>query len=326
MLPDFSLFPDSASTFAGPVDRLFFFILSVTLFFSILIAVLLVYFALRYRRRSEEFVPKPIIGAPRLESAWLVFLFILFIGIFFWGTSVYFTMARPPDDTMDVYVVGNQWMWKVQHPSGATEIDGLHIPVGQSIKLIMTSEDVIHDFYIPAFRVKQDVLPGRHTTMWFQATKPGRYHLFCAEYCGTDHSRMGGWVEVMEQSGYEEWLGRKANFSMAQRGRQLFLKHQCITCHSATSQAKAPILENLFGKKVTLQGGRTVEANEDYIARSIREPKADIVDGYRPIMPTYAPAQLDDMELQQLVAFIKALKTGQTPTRNEETPAPENKD
>jgi cytochrome c oxidase subunit 2 len=137
---------------------------------------------------------------------------------------------------------------------------------------------------------------------------------------------MGGWVEVMEQSGYEEWLGRKANFSMAQRGRQLFLKHQCITCHSATSQAKAPILENLLGKKVTLQGGRTVEANEDYIARSIREPKADIVDGYRPIMPTYAPAQLDDMELQQLVAFIKALKTGQTPTRNEETPAPENKD
>ncbi len=326
MRTDFSLFPDSASTFAGPVDGLFFFILFVTLFFSVLIAILLVYFAIRYRRRSETEIPKPIISAPRMESAWLVFLFALFIGIFFWGASVYFNMARPPDDAMEVYVVGKQWMWKVQHPDGATELNELHIPVGQPVKLVMTSEDVIHDFYIPAFRTKQDVVPGRYSYLWFQATKPGRYHLFCAEYCGTDHSRMGGEVVAMERSDYEQWLARKANFSMAERGRQLFLKHQCITCHSGTSQAKAPVLENLFGKKVTLQGGRTVEANEDYIARSIRDPKADIVDGYRPIMPAYAPEQLDDQELQQLIAFIKALKTGQTPTRNEETPAPEDKD
>ena len=326
MRTDFSLFPDSASTFAGPVDGLFFFILFVTLFFSVLIAILLVYFAIRYRRRSETDIPKPIISVPRMESAWLVFLFALFIGIFFWGASVYFNMARPPDDAMEVYVVGKQWMWKVQHPDGATEINELHIPVGQPVKLVMTSEDVIHDFYVPAFRTKQDVVPGRYSYLWFQATKPGRYHLFCAEYCGTDHSRMGGWVVAMERSDYEQWLAGKANFSMAQRGRQLFLKHQCITCHSGTSQAKAPILEDLYGKKVALQDGRTVEANEDYIARSIRDPKADIVDGYRPIMPAYAPEQLDDQELQQLIAFIKALKTGQTPTRNEETPAPEDKD
>src|SRR5947209_9921011 len=146
-----------------------------------------------------------------------------------------------PNDAMEIYVVGKQWMWKVQHPTGQREINELHIPVGRKIKLIMTTEDVIHDFFVPAFRTKADIVPGRHTTMWFQATKPGRYHLFCAEYCGTDHSRMGGWVEVMERSAYEQWLGSKANLSMAQRGRQLFLKHQCITCHSATSQAKAPI-------------------------------------------------------------------------------------
>jgi cytochrome c oxidase subunit 2 len=326
MLPDFSLFPDSASTFTGPVDTLFFFVLFVTLFFSTLIAFLLVYFAIRYRRRSETEVPQPIISAPRMESAWLVFLFALFIAIFLWGAINYFSMARPPDDAMEVYVVGKQWMWKVQHPDGATEINELHIPVGQPVKLVMTSEDVIHDFYIPAFRTKQDVVPGRYSYLWFQATKPGRYHLFCAEYCGTDHSRMGGWVVAMERTDYEQWLGSKANLSMAQRGRQLFLKHQCITCHTGSSQAKAPLLENLYGKKVTLQGGRTVEANDDYIARSIRDPKADIVDGYRPIMPTFPPEQLDDMELQQLIAFIKALKTGETPTRNEETPAPENKD
>jgi cytochrome c oxidase subunit 2 len=327
MLPDFSLFPESASTFAGKVDGLFFFILFVTLFFSVLIAILLVYFAIRYRRRSETEIPKPIVSAPRMESAWLVFLFVLFISIFFWGAITYFSMARPPDDAIEVYVVGKQWMWKVQHPEGVTEINELTIPVGQPVRLVMTSEDVIHDFYIPAFRTKQDVLPGRYSFMWFQATKPGRYRLFCAEYCGTDHSRMGGWVVAMEQSDYEKWLASsKANFSMAQRGEQLFLKHQCITCHTGTSQAKAPSLENLFGKKVTLQGGRTVEANEDYIARSIRDPKADIVDGYRPIMPAFPPEQLDDLELQQLIEFIKALKTGQTPARNEETPAPENKD
>ena len=177
-------------------------------------------------------------------------------------------MMRTPDDAMEVYVVGKQWMWHLQHPEGGQrEINELHVPVGRPVKLIMTSEDVIHDFFVPAFRVKQDVVPGRYTYMWFQATKAGDYHLFCAQYCGTQHSRMGGWVHVMEPDEYQKWLSSKADLSMALRGRQLFLKYQCIACHSGDSKAHAPLLEDLYRKQVSLDDGRTVEANEDYIRR-----------------------------------------------------------
>ena len=214
----------------------------------------------------------------------------------------------------------------LQHPEGGQrEINELHVPVGRPVKLIMTSEDVIHSFFIPAFRVKQDVVPGRYTYVWFQPTKVGDYHLFCAQYCGTQHSRMVGWVHVMEPDEYQRWLSGKADESMALRGRQLFLKYQCIACHSGDSQAKAPLLEELYLKTVRLRDGRNVTADEDYIRRSIRDPKADIVDPYQPIMPTFGPDQMDEEQLQDLVAFIVTLGRDQTPTRNEATPAPEQK-
>jgi len=322
MLPDFSLFPEQASTFAGRVDALFLFILGVTVFFSLLVALFMVYFAIKYRRRSEDQLPPRITSAPRMEMVWLVFLLGLFLTIFCWGAWSYFSMIRPPDDALEVYVVGKQWMWKVQHPDGQREINELHIPVGKPVKLLMTSEDVIHDFYVPAFRAKQDVVPGRYTTMWFQATKPGRFHLFCAEYCGTEHSRMGGWIVVMERADYDEWLSQRADLSMAQRGRQLFLKKRCITCHNRENQ-RGPLLENLYLKTVPLEGGGSAVADDNYLAESIRNPKAKIVAGFRPIMPPFAPDGLDDAELQDLIAFIKSLKEGQTPTRNEDTPPPE---
>jgi cytochrome c oxidase subunit II len=231
-------------------------------------------------------------------------------------------MSTPPG-AMEVYVVGKQWMWHLQHPEGGQrEINELHVPVGRPVKLVMTSEDVIHSFFVPAFRTKQDVVPGRYVYIWFRPTKVGDYHLFCAQYCGTQHSRMVGWVHVMEPDEYQRWLSDNADESMAKRGRQLFLKYQCIACHNRESQ-RAPLLEELYGKKVALTDGRVVEANDDYIRRSIRDPKADIVSPFQPIMPTFGPDQMDDLELQDLVVFIKNLGRDQTPTRNEYTPAPE---
>ena len=324
MNPGFSLFPDEASAAAPGVDLLFFFIIGVSVFFATATAVLLIYFALRYRRRSDDQFPKPIHGSTGMEIVWALFLLALFLGIFFWGAFQYLGMVRTPPDAMEVYVVGKQWMWHLQHPEGGQrEINELHVPVGRAVKLVMTSEDVIHDFFVPAFRVKQDVLPNRYTYLWFKAAKVGDYHLFCSQYCGTQHSRMGGWVHVMEPDQYEKWLSSKADLSMALRGRQLFLKYQCIACHSGDSKAHAPLLEDLYGKRVSLDDGRTVEANDDYIRESIRDPKAKIVSGYKPIMPAFGPDQMDDLELQQLVAFIKNLGRDQTPTRNESTPPPE---
>jgi cytochrome c oxidase subunit 2 len=329
MNAEFSLFPEEASSAAPAVDALFFFIVGVSLFFATITAVLVVYYSLRYRRKSPDHYPPAIHGSNRMEVLWAGFLLVLFLVIFFWGAFQALSMVNPPDDAMEVYVVGKQWMWQMQHPEGGQrEINELHVPVGKPVKLIMTSEDVIHSFFIPAFRVKQDVLPvkDRFTYLYFTPTKTGNYHLFCAQYCGTQHSRMIGWVHVMEPSDYGRWLGGKADLSMALRGRQLFLKYQCIACHGGDSQARAPLLEELYGKTVTLTDGRVVDATEDYLRRSIRDPKADIVSPYQPIMPAFGPDQMDDLQLQQLVEFIKTLGRNQTPTRNEFTPAPEQRD
>ncbi|MCA1557982.1 MAG: cytochrome c oxidase subunit II [Acidobacteria bacterium] len=200
LLRDFPLFPDQASTVAGGVDALFFFITAVSVFFSVLIVAVIFYFFVKYRRRSPDEVPRPIEGSMKLELTWTIIPFGIAMMMFVGGAYVYFTMARAPRDTMDIYVVGKQWMWKIQHPEGNREINELHVPVNTSIRLTMTTEDVLHSFYIPDFRIKQDVVPGRYTTMWFKATKPGKYQLFCAEYCGTNHSGMIGYIYVMEPS------------------------------------------------------------------------------------------------------------------------------
>lgn len=329
----FRLFPEQASTVAPQVDAVFFYLLSVSGFFSLLIATLVIVFAVKYRRRSPDQFPRPVHGSLRLEVVWIVVPFVLVLIMFVWGTSTYFVMARPPDDALEVYVVGRQWMWKVQHPGGQSEINSLTIPVGQPIKLVLTSEDVIHDFYVPAFRTKQDVVPGRYVRSWFQATKTGDYHLFCAEYCGTEHSRMIGWVHVLEPDDYQRWLAERPFRSMAVEGRGLFYKLQCVTCHSANAQARAPVLEGLYGTTVRLRDGGSVTADENYLRESILKPDAKVVAGYEPIMPPFLlkkspedkEGHLTEEDLMKLVVYLKSLGRGETPPRVEEAIPPERK-
>jgi cytochrome c oxidase subunit 2 len=302
------LFPERASTMAGRVDALYFFLLGITAFFSLLIAGLIVYYAIKYRRRTPDAVGAPIHGGVALEVAWTVIPLFITMIVFVWGASVFFAMSRPPDETLDIYVVGKQWMWKVQHLDGQREIDELHVPVGRAVKLIMTSEDVIHSFFIPAFRVKADVIPGRYTTLWFQSTTPGRYHLFCAEYCGTKHSGMIGQIVVMEPSEYQTWLsGGSPEGSLASTGAKLFADLACNTCHRSDAQGRGPVLEGLFGKTVTLQSGETATVDEAYVRESILTPAAKITAGFQPIMPTFQGLVTEE-QLLALVEYVKSLK------------------
>jgi cytochrome c oxidase subunit II len=318
---DFRLLPEQASTMAPHVDLLFFTITGICVFFTLLIAVLLLTFAIKYRRRSEDFFPTPIVGSKILEITWSVIPLGIVMVIFVWGAWIYLNMRRTPDNALEVYVIGKQWMWQCQHTGGQREINALHVPLGRPVKLIMTSEDVLHDFYIPAFRTKMDVVPGRYTYMWFEPTKTGTYHLFCALYCGTEHSRMVGEVVVMEPSDYETWLAERADRSLALQGRQLFGKLQCITCHYTEAGNRAPVLEGLFGRKVQLQDGSTVLADEAYIRESILVPTAKVRAGFRPIMPSFE-GQVSQDDLIKLVAYIKSLRPGDTPPRVEESLPP----
>jgi cytochrome c oxidase subunit 2 len=318
---DFRLFPEQASTLAPGVDALFLFISAISIFFTLVIAVLLLTFAIRYRRVSEDYFPTPIVGSKVLEMAWTIVPLGIVLVIFVWGASLYLDIRRTPDNALEVYVTGKQWMWHLQHSGGQREINALHVPVGRPVKLIMTSEDVLHDFYIPAFRTKMDVVPGRYTYLWFEATKTGTYHLFCALYCGTEHSRMIGDVVVMEPADYETWLSQRADRSLALQGRQLFSKLQCITCHYAEAGNRAPVLEDLFNRRVQLQDGSTVLADESYIRESILVPTAKIRAGYRPIMPSFE-GQVSQDDLVRLIAYIKSLRTSETPPRVEQSPPP----
>ena len=302
------LFPERASTMAGRVDALYFFLLGITAFFSLLIAGLIVYYAIKYRRRTPDAVGAPIHGGLALEVTWTVIPLFIAMILFVWGASVFFAMSRPPDEALDIYIVGKQWMWKVQHLDGQREIDELHVPVGRAVKLIMTSEDVIHSFFIPAFRVKADVIPGRYTTLWFQSTTPGRYHLFCAEYCGTKHSGMIGQIVVMEPSEYQTWLsGGSPEGSLASTGAKLFADLACNTCHRSDAQGRGPVLEGLFGKTVTLQSGETVAVDEAYVRESILMPSAKVAAGFQPIMPTFQGLVTEE-QLLALVEYVKSLR------------------
>ena len=302
------LFPESASTMAVRVDALYFFLLAVAGFFSLLIAGLIIVYAVKYRRRAPNSVGAMIHGGARLEIAWIVIPSLITVVIFVWGASIFFAMSQPPDETLNVYVVGKQWMWKFQHLDGQREINELHVPVGRAVKLIMTSEDVVHDVFVPAFRVKADVLPGRYTHIWFQATKPGRYHLFCAEYCGTRHSGMIGQVVVMQPTEYQTWLsGGAPEGSLASGGEKLFADLTCNSCHRPDAQGRGPVLVGLFGKTVTIQSGEQVTVDEAYIRESILQPSAKVVAGYQPIMPTFQGIVTEE-QLLQLVEYVKSLK------------------
>jgi len=310
MWQDFPLFPEQASTIARGVDALYFYLVGVSVFFSILIFTLIFSFAIIYRRRSEDERPKAIHGSMSLELFWSGVPLIIAMSFFGWGASLYFTNSRAPVGAMELHVVGKQWMWKIQHPEGPREINELHVPVGRAVRLIMTSEDVIHSFFVPAFRVKMDVLPGRYTTVWFEATKPGEYHLFCAEYCGTEHSRMGGKVIVMDAVSYERWVsGEGAGESMAQAGQRLFSELRCDTCHQPEGTGRGPALEGVFGSVVALQNGQSVEADEAYLRESILNPGARVVAGFNPVMPTFQ-GQVNEEQLLQIIAYLKTLGDG----------------
>jgi len=301
------LFPEAASTMATRVDTLYFFLLGITAFFSLLIATLIVRFAVKYRRRSPGEIGAKLPTNYTLEITWTVIPLMITMIIFVWGARVYFAMTHPPDETLNIYVVGKQWMWKFQHLDGQREINELHVPVDRDIKLIATSEDVIHDFFVPAFRVKYDVIPGRYVTIWFHPTKPGRYRLFCAEYCGTRHSGMTGEVVVMEPTEYQTWLsGGVSQLSLTDEGQQLFSDFACNTCHRPDLKGRGPVLEGLFGSAVTLQSGEKVVADEAYIRESILMPAAKITAGYQPIMPTFQ-GQVSEEQLLALVEYVKSL-------------------
>jgi cytochrome c oxidase subunit II len=307
MWSDFPLFPAQASTVAGRVDALYLFLVALSAFFSLLIGALIVFFAIRYRRRKAAEVGASIHGSTALELIWTGIPLIIVMGIFVWSGSIFMHIWRIPDNALDVYAVGKQWMWKFQHPDGRREINELHVPVGRAVRLTMGSEDVIHSLYVPAFRVKADVVPGRTTRLWFQATTPGRYRLFCAEYCGTNHSGMVGWVYVMEPAEFDAWLGGAAGQgSMASAGEKLFGELACATCHRIDSEGRGPVLDGLFGSTVKLAGGATVVANEDYLHESILNPTAKMVDGYPPLMPTFQGLISED-GLLQLMAYIKSI-------------------
>ncbi len=309
MRQDLPLFPAAASTGAHQVDMLTYVWLVVAAFFSLLIAGLILYFMTRYRRRRADAVGAPTGGPVLLEVVWSGVPLLITLVMFAWGARVFFFVYRPPANAVEYFAVGKQWMWKFQHPEGNREIDELHVPVGQAIKMVMTSEDVIHSFYVPAFRMKQDVLPGRYTTTWFKADRAGTYHLFCAEYCGTEHSRMIGSVVVMEPSDYEAWLsGAQPGQTLVASGAQLFESLACNTCHRPAPgmPARAPRLEGLFGRQVKLSDGRTLVANEDYIRESILSPAAKVVAGWQPIMPTFQ-GQVTEEQLVQLIAYVKSL-------------------
>jgi len=303
---DLPLWPPRASTTAGSVDALFIFLLTLCGFMALAIFTMIIVFATRYRRRPGH-QAEQIEGSNALEFTWTFIPLGILLCIFVWGAYIYFQERTPPRGAAEVYTVAKQWMWKFQHVEGHREINELHVPVGRDVRMIMTSQDVIHSFYVPAFRIKQDVLPGRYTVAWFHATKAGTYHLFCAEYCGTMHSGMIGDVVVMEPAQYEAWLsGGAALGSLANTGQGIFQSLGCSTCHRFDTQGRGPNLVGVFGRPVLLEDGRTVIADENYIRESILIPAAKVVSGFKPIMPTFQGI-VSEEQLNALVAYVKSL-------------------
>ncbi|MGD0906639.1 MAG: cytochrome c oxidase subunit II [Candidatus Acidiferrales bacterium] len=309
--------PEQASTIARSVDYLYFFITAVTLFFTALIFLIIFYFMLRYRRRSPDEHPKAIEGSLPLEILWTAIPTLIVAVIFVWSSSLYFQNAEPPKGSMEIFVTGKQWMWKIEHPEGQREINELHVPLGRPVKLTMTSEDVIHDFFVPAFRVKKDVLPGRYTSLWFQPTKVGTFHLFCAQYCGAFHAGMLGSVIVMEPDEYERWLaGGVQGESMESAGEKIFQGNGCITCHQGDGKGIAPSMLGVYGSTVHLTTGQTVTADDAYVRESILSPNAKIVMGYKPIMPSFQ-GQLTEEQITDLIAYIRLLGKAQPKSQEE---------
>lgn len=302
------LFPEQASTFAWQVDYLYFYLVAISVFFTVGIVVALFFFVIKYRERAKYATPNEIHGSIVLETVWSIIPFVISMTIFLGGAIVYYNQYSMPEDAMPIYVVGKQWMWKIQHETGQREINELHVPVNRRIKLTMTTEDVLHDFSVPAFRTKADVVPGRYTYLWFEATKPGKYHLYCAEYCGLNHSGMGGYIYVMEQRDFDNWLsGNVSGQTPVEAGRDLFeTKLGCASCHAGGPQQRGAKLEGIYGKEVKFVGGGSTTVNDEYLRNSILNPGSQVVEGFQPIMPSFK-GQVTEEQLISLVAYIKSL-------------------
>jgi len=346
-------FPEQASELAWHVDNLIWVLSAVLGATGLAVYAVIAWFCIVYRRKNPGelgFAPTPrILGSHKMELAWTIIPLLIFLAFFGWGAHVYNMALHPPADAPEIYIVGKQWMWKVQYPGGQRVIIGQNsleyskeiggegyfegvmvLPVNRPVKIVLTSEDVIHNFGIPAFRQKIDAVPGRYVSTWYLPTKTGTYDIFCDQYCGTNHSLMVGKIMVVEQNEYEEWLDGKwktgpgknaVDGSLAHQGRQLFQKLNCIQCHD-TQKSKAPVLEEIFNTRRPIKGGGTVIADENYLRESIRRPRAKVREGWEPIMPHFGPDKVSEEELIKVIAYIKSLKKGETPVRTEDWVAP----
>lgn len=305
----FALFAPRASAAARDTDLLFVAMLALCGVVALGVFVAMVFFAVRYRHSAR--VPRASIARNLgLEITWTLVPLVLFVVVFVWAARDFVQLYRPPADALPVYVVAKQWMWKLQHRNGRREINELHVPLGQPVRLVMTSQDAIHSFFVPAFRLKQDVVPGRYTALWFTATRLGEFQLFCAEYCGSEHSRMLGRIVVMPPAEYARWLGSGSEQpSLVQYGFARFRQLGCSGCHLPGSTVHAPSLDGLLGRTVHLQGGRALVADETYVRDSILLPKKDIVAGFEPVMPSFA-GQVSEEDIQALIAYLRS--TGAT--------------
>jgi cytochrome c oxidase subunit 2 len=300
------IFPEQASSFAIDVDALYFFVVAVSAFFALLIAVLVIAFGVKFHRKHPGEAGARIEGNLPMELLWSVIPTVIAMVMFGWGASVFYHLRRPPDEAMHIYAVGKQWMWKFQHLEGQREINELHVPLGRPVKITVTSEDVLHSLYFPAFRTKIDAIPGRYMELWFEANKAGTYHIFCAEYCGTQHSGMIGSVTVMEPSAFQSWLAGGGEGSLAERGAQLFTQMACNTCHLDTGQGRGPSLKDVFGKTEVLADGSTVVVDEAYLRESILNSQAKIVRGFQPLMPTFQ-GLISEEGLVGLIEHIRSM-------------------
>src|SRR5687767_569060 len=307
MWPVFPMTPEQASTLAPRVDQLYWFIIAVTAFFGILVTVLVIYFAAKYRTDDPLKIGARITGSIPLELAWSLIPFLVSIVIFVWAADVYFDLHRPPDQTLEIYSTGKRWMWKFQHLDGKSEINELHVPIGRAVKVTFTSEDVLHSLYFPAFRVKADAIPGRYSSVWFTATKQGGFHIFCAEYCGTRHSGMIGTVHVMEPTEYQAWLSGSTEGTLSARGARLFADLACNTCHRSDGTGRGPSLEAKFGTEERLSTGAVVRVDEGYLRESILNPQLKLVAGYQPLMPTFQ-GLVSEESVMALVEYLKSLQ------------------
>ena len=303
-----ALFPAEASGIAPYVDALYFFLVAMTIFGTTFVAILLLVFSVRYRREKNP-VATQIEGSTLLEATWTIIPLAIFLVTFVWGALLYFRIYDPPANSMNIYIVGKQWMWKAEHPGGQHEINALHVPTGKPIQLTMISQDVFHSFSIPDFRIKREVIPGRYSTVWFEATQVGTYHLFCTQYCGTQHSGMVGEVTVMTPGDYKKWLEQSnSGQSLAQNGERLFASTGCNSCHNGTAAARGPSLAGVYGSKLTLADGRQILVDDAYLRNAILNPSEHVTAGFAPIMPTYQ-GQISEDGLIDLVEFIKNMQS-----------------